>query len=239
MNKNYYDILWVSKSASDEEIKRAYKKLAMRHHPDRTKWDKKAEDKFKEANEAYQTLGDKKKRANYDQFWSAEGSPFSGMGWNPFGSGQSGWSAGGLWGFEDIFSTFWWGNRGKSSSQGFEFDIGDLFGNTGWGRRTENQQSHQTDEKKEENLTVTETVEIPFFDFLFDTSISVRTVYGKNLTLKVKAGTKPGTRFKISGKWRTTGGKTGDMYVIVEAKMPKTPLDSTVEKMIEAIRYQV
>jgi hypothetical protein len=79
----------------------------------------------------------------------------------------------------------------------------------------------------------------PFFDFLYDTTVDVRTVYGKHLTLKVKAGTKPGTKFKISGKGRSSDGRTGDMYVIVDAKMPKIPLDSHVEKMIEAIRYQL
>ncbi len=86
---------------------------------------------------------------------------------------------------------------------------------------------------------MTETVTIPFFDFLFDTSIPVRTIYGKNLSLKVKAGTRPGTKFKIAGQGRKSGKKTGDMFVIVDAKMPNTPLDPQVEKMIEAIRYQV
>jgi len=76
-------------------------------------------------------------------------------------------------------------------------------------------------------------------DFLFDSSIPIRTVYGNNLTLKVKAGTKPGTKLKSAGKGRKSGKKTGDMFVIVEAKMPKTPLAPQVEKMIEAIRYEV
>jgi DnaJ-class molecular chaperone len=67
----------------------------------------------------------------------------------------------------------------------------------------------------------------------------VKTVYGKTLSLKVKAGTKPGTKFKISGKWRTMWGKTGDMYVTVDAKMPKTPLEPWTERMVEAIRYQI
>ncbi len=82
-------------------------------------------------------------------------------------------------------------------------------------------------------------MEIPFFDFLSDTSLSVKTIYGKVLSLKIKSGTKPGTRFKISGKGRSSDGKTGDMYVIVDAKMPKTPLDPKIERMIEAIRYEV
>lgn len=86
---------------------------------------------------------------------------------------------------------------------------------------------------------MTETIEIPFLDFLFDTTLSIRTVYGKNLSLKVKAGTKPGTKFKIREKGRSMDGETGDMFVIVNAKMPKTPLDPKVEKMIEAIRYEI
>ncbi len=76
MTKDYYAILGVSKTATEVEIKKAYKKKAMEHHPDKNAGDKKAEAKFKEANEAYQTLSDKTKRKNYDQFSSAEGSPF-------------------------------------------------------------------------------------------------------------------------------------------------------------------
>ncbi|MFZ2255954.1 MAG: DnaJ C-terminal domain-containing protein [Patescibacteria group bacterium] len=75
--------------------------------------------------------------------------------------------------------------------------MGDIFG--GGGRTKKSQK--QTEPKAEKpNLDVTLTVEIPFFDFLYDTSISVQTVYNKTLSLKVKAGTKPGTKFKISGK---------------------------------------
>ena len=81
--KNYYDILGISKSASDAEIKKAYKKMAMQYHPDRNKGDKKAEAKFKEINEAYQVLGDATKKKNYDQFGSADFSGFQGGG-NPF-----------------------------------------------------------------------------------------------------------------------------------------------------------
>ena len=71
------------------------------------------------------------------------------------------------------------------------------------GSRQKKQKSQYEEPKTEEikpNLDVTETVEIPFLDFLFDTSISVKTVYGKHLTLKIKTGTKPGTKYKISGK---------------------------------------
>ena len=239
MAKNYYDILGITKSASNAEIKKAYKKMAMQHHPDRNTWDKKAEAKFKEINEAYQTLGDTKKKANYDQFGSAEGQPWFGGGQGGFSGFQ--WQSGqaqGFAGFEDIFSQFGGGGR---QSGGVEFDIGDLFGNMSSGTRQKKQKSQYEEPKTEEikpNLDVTETVEIPFLDFLFDTSISVKTVYGKHLTLKVKTGTKPGTKYKISGKWRTIDGKTGDMYVIVDAKMPKE-IPENLKPMLEAIRYQI
>ena len=89
MTKDYYASLGVSKSASEAEIKKAYKKKAMEYHPDRNTGDKQSETKFKEINEAYQVLGDREKRANYDKFGSAEGNPFGGMGGNPFGGGSS------------------------------------------------------------------------------------------------------------------------------------------------------
>ena len=240
MPKNYYDILGVTKSASDEEIKKAYKKMTMQHHPDRNKWDTKAEAKFKEINEAYQTLGDTKKKANYDQFGSAEGQPWFGWGQGGFSGFQ--WQsrqAQDFGGFEDIFSQF--GGARRGSSESVEFDMGDIFGNMGsWGRPKKQRDAYEemkTEEMKP-NLDVTETIEIPFLDFLYDTTINVRTVYNKHLTLKVKAGTKPGTKYKISGKWRTSEWKTGDMYVIVDAKMPKE-IPQSLKPMVDALKSQL
>ncbi len=241
MAKNYYDILGISKSASEAEIKKAYKKMAMQYHPDRNKDDKNAEAKFKEVNEAYQTLSESTKKKNYDQFGSADGNPFGGMGWNSNQSYRS-WSyaqssSWWFWGFEDIFSQFWGGAR---QSGGIEFDIGDLFWGRGGTKQKKPKNTHEEPKKEtiKPNLDVMEVVEIPFFDFLYDTSVSIRTVYGKNLFLKVKAGTKPGTKFKISGKWRAMDGETGDMYVTVDAKMPKE-IPENLKPMLEAIRYQI
>lgn len=93
-------------------------------------------------------------------------------------------------------------------------------------------------ERIEPELDVTESIEIPFFDFLYDTSVDVRTIYGKHLTLKVKAGTKPWTKFKISWKGRASEGRTGDMYVIVDAKMPKD-IPKSLRPMIDALRNQL
>jgi molecular chaperone DnaJ len=129
MSSNYYDILGVSKGASDEEIKKAYRKLAHQHHPDKSGGDEK---KFKEINEAYQVLSDKTKRAQYDQF----GQTFDQTG-RQGGQGFGGFDFGNFQGF------------GSQGSQGFNFefggeDMGDIFsdifgGNFGGTRRTRRQ----------------------------------------------------------------------------------------------------
>ena len=83
--RDYYEVLGVSKTATDEEIKKAYRKLAKKYHPDMNPGDKEAEKKFKEASEAYAVLSDKEKRSQYDQFGHAA---FDGTG--GFGAGGSG-----------------------------------------------------------------------------------------------------------------------------------------------------
>src|ERR1035437_2687815 len=93
--RDYYEILGVSKTATDVEIKKAYRKMAMKHHPDRG-GGKEAEEKFKEANEAYQNLSDPQKRKQYDQF--GHNGPFgagNGPGGNSYGPRGSNPEAGG------------------------------------------------------------------------------------------------------------------------------------------------
>ncbi len=105
-NKNYYDILGVSKSASQDDIKSAYRKLAKLYHPDLHPNDPECAQKFKEINEAYEVLGDNNKRSNYDQFGSASGNPndfFGGGAGSGFGQH---FGSGSFSGFEDIFDIF-------------------------------------------------------------------------------------------------------------------------------------
>ena len=100
-NTDYYEVLGVKRGATDDEIKSSYRKLAKKYHPDLHPNDVEAANKFKEINEAYSVLSDSQKRANYDQFGSAEGNPFSGAG------GAGGFS--GFGGFEDIFGNIFSG----------------------------------------------------------------------------------------------------------------------------------
>ena len=107
--RDYYEVLGLKKGASEEEIKKAYRKLAKQYHPDLHPGDKEAEAKFKEVNEAAQVLGDPEKRAKYDQFGHAAFDPSQGFGGFDGASGFSGF--GGFGGFGDIFG-----------------DLGDIFG---------------------------------------------------------------------------------------------------------------
>lgn len=114
--KDYYEILGISKNASEDEVKKAYRKLAKKYHPDMNSGDKEAEAKFKEINEAYEVIGDKDKRAKYDQFGHAAFDPngFGGGGFEGFGD-FGGFS--GFGGFGDIFDTiFGEGGFGFSTS---------------------------------------------------------------------------------------------------------------------------
>ena len=99
--RDFYEVLGVSKTATDEEIKKAYRKLAKKYHPDMNPGDKEAEAKFKEVNEAYEVLSDKDKRAKYDQFGHAGVDPNFGAG----GYGGGGFDMG-------------------------DIDLGDLFGSS-------------------------------------------------------------------------------------------------------------
>ncbi|HJD05963.1 MAG TPA: molecular chaperone DnaJ [Candidatus Onthoplasma faecipullorum] len=113
-SKDYYETLGVSRSASDDEIKSAYRQLAKKYHPDLNKAPEAAE-KFKEINEAYSVLSDKQKRANYDQFGSADGPQGFGGGQGGSWQGFSDYEDGGFGSFEDIFNIFSnFGGRGST-----------------------------------------------------------------------------------------------------------------------------
>jgi len=124
--KDYYEVLGVIKSASSEEIKKAYRKLALKHHPDRNKGDKAAEAKFKEASEAYHVLSDKERRTNYDQFGHAafEGAGGRG-GFSNFDFSNAFSDIFGSDIFDDFFEGFG-GSRGRRQRRSSDFRGEDL-----------------------------------------------------------------------------------------------------------------
>ena len=112
--RDYYEVLGVAKGATQDEIKKAYRKLAIQFHPDKNPGDKAAEEKFKEATEAYEVLSDTEKRARYDQFGFAGVDPSAGGGGGGFGSAAFRDFEDLFGGFGDIFGSFF-GSRGGSS----------------------------------------------------------------------------------------------------------------------------
>ena len=122
--RDYYEVLGVIKSTSPEDIKKAYRKSALKYHPDKNKGDKASENKFKEASEAYHVLSDKKRRKNYDQFGHAafEGGPGRG-GFENFDFSQFSTS------FSDVFEDFFEGfgeTRGRRQGRSSSFKGEDL-----------------------------------------------------------------------------------------------------------------
>lgn len=207
--KNYYDILGVSKSASAEDIKKAYRNLAREHHPDMVKdTDKEsAEKRFKEINEAYQVLNDPEKKRMYDQFGTTAG---PGMGGNPGAGGFGGFGGqGGQWGpFSYSYTTS--GGRTQGGFGGVDpFDIfEEVFGFRGGGRQ-----------RKGKNLYYEMRVDFADAVHGFEKEISVES--GK-VKVKVPAGIRDGTEMKFAGKGMPGPNNlpTGDLYITFRVQTP-------------------
>ena len=224
MSSNFYDVLWVSKSSTKDEIKKAYRKLAMKYHPDRAPENKKKEyeEKFKEIGEAYNTLWDEGKRKQYDMFGKSA--------WNPF---DQAWFSG-FAGFEDIFSWFWWARAGNS--WWFWFNFEDLFGQQ---KTHQSRQQSYKEPKKPESLDFEKTYEIPIFDFILWGSLEVRWVYGQTKKIKIPAWTKPWTKMRVKWFWKKEAGRPDwNLIVKLEAKMPKYISDID-KQMLERIRENI
>lgn len=197
--RDFYEVLGVTKSASDAEIKSAYRKMARKHHPDVDKSAGAAE-KFKELSEAYQVLSDPKKKQSYDQFGHAAfdrgggmggGNPFEG-GFNPFGGGQ-GNPFGGF--------SYSWSSQGGQGQPGFDFeDPFDLFnqifgmagGDSPFGAGMRRRPTYSL------NLTFDEAVKGTEKDIEIETRDQKGKTERKRLRIKVPSGVDDGTRMRFS-----------------------------------------
>jgi curved DNA-binding protein len=222
--KDYYHILGVAKNASDEEIKKAYRKLAMKYHPDRNPNKKEAEERFKEINEAYAVLSDKEKRKQYDTF-GAEGF-------------QQRFSQEDIFrgfDFDEILSSLF-GGRGRRD---FRFggqsgvDFGDFFGRQGGYQDTGRMSQRGEDIVYEMAISLEEAA----------SGGEKRISYRKNgrleeVSVKIPRGIPSGKKLRLAGKGKEgrNGGPPGDLYLQVSVR--EHPLfsqegdDLTVEKEI-------
>ena len=197
--KDYYKILEVDKDSSQNDIKKAYRKLAKTYHPDLNPNNDKAQEKFKEINEAYEVLGDEEKKKKYDTFGSSY--DFSGgQNFDPSQYGYSYNSSDGTGDFSDFFNTFFSGGGGAGGSQGF--NINDLFGGRG-SSRSSRRSTEPPRQSFESELSI--TLEDGYIGATKEISLN----YGgelKKLSIKIPKGIFPGKKIKVKGeKWGING----------------------------------
>lgn len=211
--KDYYKILGVNRNASDEEIKQAYRKLAMKYHPDRNPGNKEAEDKFKDINEANEVLSDKKKRTRFDQLgesyhqWQQRGGSPTDFHWEDWFTQSPGgrrtrvdvgdfsdiFGGGGGGGFSDFFSAIFAGMQGQPGNV-----------RTSTSRRAQPSQAAKAMEQP---------VKISLLEAYEGTS-RILQFNNQKIEVKIPAGSKTGTKVRVSG----VGLNRTDIYLVVEVE---------------------
>lgn len=220
--KDYYSILGVSKTASQDEIKKAYRKLARKYHPDLNKDDPQAEQRFKDLNEANEVLSDAEKRKMYDQFgsqwqqyqraggrpddfWSQWGAQqgFGGRGQaRTVNSEQFEQMFGGSGGFSDFFEALF-GQMGGRTAGGQQVNYSDLFGQQGQSLRRSRDVEHM--------------IEISLAEAFYGTSRTIQWENGRSIEAKIPRGVKTGSRVRLKGQ----GEDGGHLYLSIKVKADK------------------
>lgn len=202
--KDYYKILGVERSASADDVRKAYRKLAMQHHPDRNPGNKQAEDKFKEINEAYQVLSDPQKRARFDQLgsayssWQQRGGSPNDFDWSQWMGGQPGGQGGVHVDYGDINDLF-----GQDIFSDF---FRSIFGGTGAGGGRA-----QTSTRARQQPAYQQPISISL-DEAYHGTMRMLQSDERRLQVKIPAGVKTGSKVRVAG-----GGPEGlDLYLIVE-----------------------
>ena len=235
--KDYYKTLGVKKNAGADDIKKAYRKLARKYHPDVNQGDKTAEERFKEINEAYEVLSDEDKRGKYDRF-GAEWQQYSRTGGRPedfnWGqwSGQPGGQPGGGQyrtvspeefeqmfgrggaggGFSDFFDFMFGAMGGRGASGGPRPGFGGSYSTTGdLNDLFGGQQSAAPQALDQEH-----PIQISLEEAFHGTARTLTWEHGKRVEARIPRGVRTGSRVRLSGQAGATGGRGGDLYLKVE-----------------------
>lgn len=208
MAKDLYQVLGVSKTASEAEIKSAYRKLARKYHPDLNKDDKTAAEKFKEVSNAYDIIGNAEKRKKYDNNEiDAEGKPTG------FGAGFGGGGAGGYdFGGGNPFGGFKRGAGGFDGAQGFDFSS--IFGEDIFSQFTGGARGGRTSARKGQDVSY--NMNVDFLDAARGVEKQVN-LGGKSVNVKIPAGTQNGQTLRLKGMGNAgiNGGANGDVLITI------------------------
>ncbi|MGJ4845204.1 MULTISPECIES: DnaJ C-terminal domain-containing protein [unclassified Leifsonia] len=211
-DKDFYKVLGVSKDVTPAELKKVYRKLARKYHPDSNPGDPAAEAKFKEISEAHSVLGDPEQRKEYDQIRAmGSGARFTA----PGSAGQGG--------FDDVFGGMFGGggNRGYSYQQGGNFDdvFGGLFGNSGGGFGSASG-GFRGYGGPTRGRDVTAHTTIDFITATKGETITLQASDGKPIKVKIPAGVADGQKIKLRGKGQPSpdGGEPGDIVLTVTVR---------------------
>ncbi len=213
--RDYYDILGVSKTATEAEIKKAYRRLAKRYHPDQNQGDPSAEAKFKEIQEAYGVLSDKEKRGKYDQFGHAGVH----MGGQP-GRGDWRWSTAGGQSFniDDLDDMFGFGGSGGPRSAAGASIFEQFFNKRGAGpRAAAPPRPPARDAEQSVSLTFEQAIRGITVDIPLQSGTAERP---RRISVRIPAGVHEGQRIRLRGQGEASGGghPNGDLYVVCSIK---------------------
>lgn len=206
-DKDFYKVLGVPKDISQADLKKAYRKLARKHHPDSNPGDAKAEAKFKEISEANAVLADPEQRKEYDQM-------------RAMGSGMPRFAAGGQnGGFEDVFGGMFGAGSQRAGHQpsGFEDIFGSMFGTGGFGQSTGGYRG-AGGPTKGRDLTASTTLD--FVTAIKGDTARLQSAGGKPISVRIPAGVADGQKIRLKGKGEPSfdGGAPGDLTLTVTVR---------------------